>query len=70
VASSGTIDCTLIEDHQIVENSHHGHDDADCPLFVDGHAGGAVAVIDPQDATLLLRERRIGGDQRHAQHAH
>ena len=58
----------LIEDHEIVEDPHHRHDDADRPLLVDRHAGRAVAMIDPQCPALLLGQRRIGAGQPREQH--
>src|SRR5438045_3479452 len=39
---------------EIVENAHHWHRRREGRFLIDRHAGGAVAVINPQSAALLL----------------
>src|SRR2546425_5424478 len=54
----------LLVNDEIVENRHEGNVDRIGRLLVDGGAGRAVPMIDPQDAALLLsRERNIRGRQ-------
>jgi hypothetical protein len=54
----------LVEHDQIVEDGHDRHHRRDRHLLEDRHARRAVAMIEPQNAALLLRLRRRGGEQR------
>src|SRR3954464_2854739 len=60
----------LIVKDEIVEDPHHRGDDGVCPLLVDRHAGGAVAVRHFEDAAGLLREGYMmrGDHKRYAGH--
>src|SRR5690349_14505168 len=54
----------LLEEHEVVEPTHHGPPRRDCRLLVDRHARGTVAVKKFEHAAALLRERRRGGEQK------
>src|SRR5712675_308414 len=70
----------LLVNDEVVEDRHEGNVDRIGRLLMDGGAGRAVPVIDPQDAALLLlaglrktakyqQRRHRGGTRLHAPHA-
>src|SRR6516162_3306455 len=57
----------LVEDDEIVEHRHHRRDRGDRYFLESGHAGGAVAMGDPQHAARLLRGRWSNGRRHYDQ---
>jgi len=53
----------LIVKHEVVEDRHHRNRHRVGRFLVDRHAGRAVAMIDPKDATGFLCERGVGEQQ-------
>src|ERR1700730_15450510 len=52
---------TLVEDHKIVEHSHHRPYGIGGGFLQDGHTGGAVRRVDLQNAPDLLRHHGATG---------
>jgi hypothetical protein len=53
-----------IEHDKVVHHPHHRHQNRDGAVFEDRHVAGAVAVVDPQGAAGLLRDRFSARQQR------